>query len=89
VQTRAKLAKAVEAAGIKPLESGTIPSAKVIARLPGGEVLPLVWLYQFDGASKRIFTFRSPLELPPGTVIESSNPLHFAVETRIRPVASE
>lgn len=81
VQTRARLVQAIEAAGIKPLESRTIPLAKVIARLPGGEVLPLVWLYHFDGASKRTFTFRSPLDLPAGTVVESSNPLRFALET--------
>jgi len=81
VQTRAKLVKRIEAAGIKPLESRTISSAKVTARLPGGEVLPLLWLYQFDGASKRTFTFRSPLDLPAGTVVESSNPLKFALQT--------
>src|SRR5947209_2354394 len=54
---------------------------KVTARLPGGEVLPLLWLYQFDGASKRTFTFRSPLDLPVGTVIESSYPLRFVLQT--------
>ena len=81
VQTRAKLIKPIQAAGIKPLESRTISSAKVTARLPGGEVLPVLWLYQFDGTSKRIFTFRSPLDLPVGTVVESSNPLTFALQT--------
>lgn len=82
VQTRAKLAKAIEAAGIKPLDIQTISSAKVTARLPGGDVLPLLWLYEFDGTSKRTFTFRSPVNLPPGTVVESSSPLRFALETR-------
>ena len=81
VQTRAKLVKPIEAAGIKPLESRTISSAKVTARLPGGEVLPLLWLYQFHGASKRTFTFRSRLDLPAGTVVESSSPLRFALQT--------
>lgn len=82
VKTRAKLAEAVEAAGIKPLESRIISSAKVTATLPNGEVLPLLWLYGYDGASKRTFTFRSPLDLPAGTVVEASSPLHFALETR-------
>ena len=81
VQTTAKLREPILAAGIKPLEAGTIASAKLIARLPDGEIVPLVWLYQFDGSSKRSFTFRSPVELPPGTVVQSSSPLHFAVET--------
>ena len=89
VQTRAKLEKAIEATGIKPLESRTVSSAKVTARLPDGEILPLLWLYEFDGASKRIFTFRSPLDLPAGTVVESSSPLQFALETHMRPGASE
>jgi hypothetical protein len=81
VQTRARLVKSIEADGIKPLESRTVSSAKVTARLPGGEVMPLLWLNQFDGASKRTFTFRSPLDLPAGTIVESSNPLRFALET--------
>lgn len=81
VQTTATLREPVVAVGIKPMEDRTIASAKVIARLPDGEIVPLVWLYQFDGTSKRSFTFRSPMELPPGTVLQSSSPLHFAVET--------
>lgn len=81
VQTRAKLIKAVKADGIKPLENRAVSSAKVTATLPGGEVLPLVWLYQFDGASKRTFTFRSAVELPAGTIVESTSPLTFALET--------
>ena len=81
VQTTATVREPVLAVGIKPMEARTIASAKVIARLPDGEIVPLVWLYQFDGTSKRSFTFRSPVELPPGTVLQSSSPLHFAVET--------
>jgi hypothetical protein len=82
VQTRATLARELEAAAIQPLEDGMVPSAKITAIQAGGEVVPLLWLYQFDGASKRTFAFRSPLKLPAGTVIESSAPLKFAVETR-------
>lgn len=89
VRNRAKLVKGIEAAGIKPLESRTIPSAKLTATLPDGEILPLVWLYAFDGASKRTFTFRSAIDLPAGTLVESSTPLQFALETRIRHGVSE
>lgn len=89
VQTRARLAKPIEADGIKPVEDRTISSAKVIAQLPSGEVLPLVWLYRFDGRSNRTFTFRSAAMLPAGTVVESSSPLRYALETRTHPTASE
>lgn len=81
VQTTARLAKRLNVTGVKPEETRTVPSAKVIARLPSGEMLPLIWLYQFDGKSKRVFTFRSPVTLPAGTVVASSNPLRFALET--------
>lgn len=82
VQTRTTLAQSLLAAGIKPLEDRKISSAKLIARLPDGRVQPLLWLYDFDGGSKRGFTFRAPLSLPAGTVIESSTPLRFSLETR-------
>lgn len=83
VQTQAKLSKAIEAQGIKPLENGKVGSAKVIAHLPSGEIVPLLWLYDFDGTSKRVFTFRAPVELPAGTTVSSSAPLQFALETPI------
>ncbi len=82
VRTSATLPAPVEAAGIKPLNDGSVASARLIARLPDGRVLPLLWLYDYDGKSGRNFRFRVPLQLPAGTVVESSCPLSFAIETR-------
>ena len=82
VRTRATLQTPLEALGIKPLEDGTIASAKLIARFPDGQVVPLLWLYQFDGRSGHSFRFRTPLQLPAGTVVEASCPLSFAIQTR-------
>lgn len=87
VQTAATLREPILAMGIRPIEDRTIASAKLIARLPDGEIVPLLWLYEFDGTAKRSFTFRSPLDLPAGTVIESSSPLHFAIEMLLSPAA--
>jgi hypothetical protein len=57
-----------------------IPSARITARLPDGRIEPLVWLYRFDPQTKLTFQFRRPLTLPPGTIVESSTPLAFALE---------
>jgi hypothetical protein len=89
VQTRARLAKAIQVDGIKPLENRDVESAKIIAQLPGGELVPLLWLYRFDGRSNRSFSFRSIVELPTGTVVESSSPLRFALQTRTGSTASQ
>ncbi|MFL6449950.1 MAG: hypothetical protein ACJ746_20045 [Bryobacteraceae bacterium] len=89
IETRARLAKGIDTSGVKPIENRTISSAKIIARLPSAEVLPMVWLYRFDGRSKRIFSFRSPVYLPPGTIVEASSPLRFALEGRIPPNGSK
>lgn len=89
VQTRAKLAKSIEAGGIRPIEDGIVDSAKITAQLPGGEVVPLLWLYRFDGRSHRSFSFRSAVYLPAGTLVESSSRLRFALQSRPRAAASE
>jgi hypothetical protein len=80
VETRGELKELIQAAGIRPLAAQVVKSAQIVAKLPDGRIEPLVWLYQFDPKWGRAFTFRKPLELPPGTVIESSVPLRFALE---------
>ena len=72
----------IRATGIRPTPDGIVESARIVANLPGGQVEPLVWLYHFDPKWRRTFWFREPLDLPKGTVIESSTPLRFAVESR-------
>jgi hypothetical protein len=80
VQTRSQLSKQLRVAAVRPLPETDIKSAKVTARFPDGRIQPLVWLYDFDAHWNRTFRFREPLQLPAGTVIESSAPLRFALE---------
>ena len=73
-------------AGIRPLTDAPVLSAKLTAQLPDGSIQPLVWLYRFDPKSLEprqhgAFTFRKPLDLPAGTLVQSSSPLRFALET--------
>jgi hypothetical protein len=81
IQTRAELNMRVHAAGLRPLPDRLVNSARLIARLPDGRIEPLVWLYRYDPKLDPVFTFSQPLDLPIGTVVESSTPLRFALET--------
>lgn len=80
IETRGELKEPMQAAGVRPLADKPVESARIVAKFPDGRIEPLVWLYHFDPKWGRAFTFRKPLELPPGTVIESSAPLRFALE---------
>jgi hypothetical protein len=84
VTTRTRLEESVSLAGIRPLPSTMVNSSRITAHLPDGRIQPLVWLYQFSEKSNKVFCFRSPLALPAGTVIESSEPLRFALEELAR-----
>ncbi len=81
IETRTELKEPLRVCGLRPLADATVDSSRVIARLPDGAVEPLVWLYHFDPKYGRTFTFRGVLEMPKGTVVESSTPLRFALET--------
>lgn len=81
VNTRERLGKALRVVGIQPRPSSVVTSSKILARLPDGRIEPLVWLYQFDPKYKQRFRFRQPLDLPRGTLVESSTPLRFVLET--------
>jgi hypothetical protein len=80
IDTRADLKQPLRVLGIRPLPTNSVKSSRVIARFPDGRIQPLVWLYQFEPEFKRTFTFRQPLDMPRGTVVESSTPLRFALE---------
>ena len=43
--------------------------AEIIAELPDGRVEPLLWLDGYKPQFAHVFLFRSPIELPAGTVI--------------------
>ena len=81
ITTRAALREPLTVLGLRPLPDKPVASARIVAQLPDGRIQPLVWLYRFDSKWKRVFRFREPVRLPPGTVVESSESLRFALET--------
>jgi mono/diheme cytochrome c family protein len=64
-----KLTRALKLAGIQPEKVAADVSFQVTAELPDGSIQPLLWLQPFKSAYSHPFWFRSPLSLPPGTVI--------------------
>jgi hypothetical protein len=81
IDTRAALKEKIRVTGLRPLQDSTVESSRILARFPDGRIEPLLWLYHFDPKYRHDFTFRRPLDMPPGTVVESSAPLRFALET--------
>jgi hypothetical protein len=45
-------------------------SFQVVARLPDGRVEPLLWIYRFQQKFARSYTYREPVRLPAGSVIQ-------------------
>jgi hypothetical protein len=66
--------------GIRPQPTQTVKSAKITATFPDRHVEPLLWLYEYDPKLQKVFLFRRPLRLPPGTIIESSAPVRFYLQ---------
>jgi hypothetical protein len=79
VSGQTTLTETMRLAGIRPQEA--VESARITARLPDGAVRPLVWLYHYDPKWKRDFLFREPIVLPKGTVIETTAPVRYVLET--------
>lgn len=76
-----KLGRSVLLAGIRPEPVEELTSARIVARLPNGRTLPLVWLFHYEAKWKQVFRFRTPVSLPAGSVIEANAPVPFALET--------
>jgi hypothetical protein len=55
--------------GIRPLTS--IESAQVVANLPDGSTIPLLWLKDYKAAWKRTFVYREPILIPKGTQVSA------------------
>jgi hypothetical protein len=55
----------------------TVPSGRsmrIVARLPGGSIEPLVWLDGYDERFRHPFLLRKPLHLPAATIIDGVPP---------------
>jgi hypothetical protein len=71
----------VTLAGIRPLSS--VQSSQVLAHLPDGSVIPLIWLREYKQSWNRVFVYREPISLPRGVRIEANPPV--ALEYLIKP----
>src|SRR5262249_21173984 len=58
------LERSMTVAGLIPVKVPSTDTMKVVASLPGGEIEPLVWLYEYKDRYLHPFLFRQPLELP-------------------------
>ena len=63
------LERAARIAGVFPTKISPEASAKIVAVLPSGEIVPLVWLYEYREEFAHPFWLEHPLKLPAGTVI--------------------
>jgi hypothetical protein len=55
--------------GLLPVAIPAGISTKIIASLPDGETVPLLWLYEYRQGYQHPFLLRQPLNLPSGTLI--------------------
>ncbi|HEX3683249.1 MAG TPA: cytochrome c [Bryobacteraceae bacterium] len=76
-----KLDRSFLLAGIRPEPVAELTSARIVAQLPNGRTLPLVWLFHYDPKWRQAFRFRAPISLPAGSVVEADAPAQFVLET--------
>ncbi len=69
----------VTLAAIRP----TLASAdvQITARRPDGTIEPLLWLYNYKPEWRHTFVYRTPIQLPKGTVIEMTRPVDIELIT--------
>jgi hypothetical protein len=56
--------------GLVPERVPAEQSLRIVARIPGGRVEPLIWLHNYDSRYSHPFLFRRAIVLPAGSVIE-------------------
>ena len=63
------LKRAITLSGLLPRKVPQGSSAQIVAVLPNGDVEPLVWFYEYKDNFRHPFIFRTPVDLPSGTVL--------------------
>jgi hypothetical protein len=81
VNNKLRIEASIAVAGIRPITTGTVESARITVSLPSGQVEPLLWLFHYDPTGNKVFRFRDAISLPPGSIVEAGSPLQFALET--------
>jgi hypothetical protein len=73
-----KLAVSGSIVATQPMDAVGIESAggmlQMIARLPDGRILPMIWIERFGSAYSGPYYFRNPLRLPAGSKVEITPP---------------
>lgn len=82
-----KLPRPVTLVGIRPAVARDA-SLQLTARLPGGHIEPLLWLYRYDPRFAHDFYLAAPLALPSGTVIEGAESASKKVVLLVNPGSS-
>lgn len=80
VTNRLTLRKPLVIAGIRPLGTANIQSARIAATFPDGHIEPLLWLFQYQAEWHHSFNLRTPIALPAGTTIQADSPAQFALQ---------
>ncbi len=79
VHANFSLNAAIAMEGIRP--TAAAPNTQIIARKPDGTIEPLLWLYNYKSEWNQAFLFRTPIQLPKGTVIEMTSPMTIELLT--------
>ncbi|HWZ30994.1 MAG TPA: hypothetical protein VNX18_06660 [Bryobacteraceae bacterium] len=74
VSSETKLDAAANVLAIRPKEMKKGASIQVIAARPDGTFEPLLWIYQYNPDYQRTYYFKTPVNLPVGTQIQTSPP---------------
>jgi len=69
VREGSRLASAVTLDGVIPERVPDRQAMQIVGVRPDGRIEPLVWLYEYRNRYRHPFLFRTPLDLPAGTVI--------------------
>src|SRR5262245_12751651 len=69
-----KLDRALKLDGLWPQKVTDDESLQIVAELPGGNIEPLLWLYEYKHRYGHPFLLRAPIDLPSGTVIRGIPP---------------
>lgn len=80
---RVKLERALVLHGLRP-QSPPPDNTKLIARLPSGEIIPIIWFYGMTAKFLHPFWFRKPLRLPAGAELMLTGEVSVKLYTQLR-----
>ena len=69
ISGRVRLTQAFTLDALLPLKVPPHASIKILAQLPDGSLQPLLWLQNYDTRYQHAFWLRSPIYLPPFTIV--------------------